>query len=264
MKNNKIYLNFILPLLFVVLASCIALKTPEKPGLFLIGDSTVKNGKGKGDGNLWGWGSFLADFFDGNKITIENDALGGTSSRTFQTNGLWEAVLAKVKKGDFVMMQFGHNDGGALDDTARARGTIKGIGTAQQEIFNPIKKKQEVVYTYGWYLRKYIQDIKAKGATPILCSPIPRNPVKDGKVILADDPYAAWAEEVAKAEKVAFIPLNQLIKNDYATKSADEVKTYFTEKDHTHTNEAGAKLNAKIIADAIKSLKDNSLKTFLK
>ncbi|TCD05624.1 rhamnogalacturonan acetylesterase [Pedobacter frigidisoli] len=264
MKSNKTYLSLILLGTFIVFSSCIILKQKEKPTLFLIGDSTVKNGKGKGDGSLWGWGSFIANFFDTEKINVENDALGGTSSRTFQTNGLWDAVLAKVKKGDFVMMQFGHNDSSPLDDTARARGTIKGIGLESKDTYNPIKKKQEVVYTYGWYMRKFINDIKAKGATPIVCSSIPRNPVKDDKVVLVNDSYASWAQEVAKAENIDFIPLNQLIKDKYATLSAEQVKTYFTEKDHTHTNEAGAKVNAALVVDGLKSLKSSKLKGYLK
>lgn len=257
-------LNLSLAAALIILSSCVVIKQSEKPTLFLIGDSTVKNGKGKGDGSLWGWGSFISELFDTNKITVENNALGGTSSRTFQTNGLWEPVLAKVKKGDFVMMQFGHNDGSPLDDTARARGTIKGIGTESKETFNPIKKKQEVVYTYGWYLRKFINDVKAKGATPIVCSPIPRNPVKDDKMVLANDSYAKWAEEVATAEKVDFIPLNQLIKDKYGASTAEVVKTYFTEKDHTHTNEAGAKLNAALVVEGLKMLKGSKLRTYLK
>ncbi len=263
MKSTK-YLYPILVIAFITFSSCMILKQKDKPTLFLIGDSTVKNGKGKGDGALWGWGSFIANFFDTDKINVENDALGGTSSRTFQTNGLWDAVLAKVKKGDFVMMQFGHNDSSPLDDIARARGTIKGIGMESKDTYNPIKKKQEVVYTYGWYMRKFINDIKAKGATPIVCSSIPRNPVKDDQVVLVTDSYAGWAQEVAQAEKVDFIPLNQLIKDKYAGLSAAQVKTYFTEKDHTHTNEEGAKVNAAAVAEGLKALKTSKLKSYLK
>ena len=264
MKSKQTYLALILTGAFLVFSSCMILRQKQKLTLFLIGDSTVKNGKGKGDGALWGWGSFIENFFNTEKINIENDALGGTSSRTFQTNGLWDAVLAKVKKGDFVMMQFGHNDSSPLDDTARARGTIKGIGMESKDTFNPIKKKQETVYTYGWYMRKFINDIKAKGATPIICSSIPRNPVKDGKVILVNDSYAGWAQEVAKAENVDFIPLNQLIKDKYSVSSADQIKSYFTEKDHTHTNEDGAKVNAALVVEGLKALKKNKLKAYLK
>lgn len=264
-KQKKMkYLNFSLIVSFLILSSCIVIKQKEKPTLFLIGDSTVKNGKGKGDGSLWGWGSFIAEYFNTEQINVENHALGGTSSRTFQTNGLWDAVLAKVKKGDFVMMQFGHNDSSPLDDTARARGTIKGIGSESKEIYNPIKKRQEVVYTYGWYLRKFISDIKAKGATPIICSSIPRNPVNNGVIKLMNDSYAIWAADVAKAENVDFIPLNQLIKDKYALLSAAEVQSFFTIKDHTHTNEAGAKLNAGLVVKGLKDIKKNRLNKYLK
>lgn len=235
-----------------------------KPTLFLIGDSTVKNGKGKGDGALWGWGSFLDGFFDLDKITIENHALGGTSTRTFRSKGLWDSVLVKLKPGDFVLMQFGHNDGSPLDDTARARGTIKGTGTESKEIFNPITKKKEMVYTYGAYLRKFINEAKAKGAIPIVCSPIPRNPVKNGVLTLAVDSYAGWAEEVATSENVGFIPLNKIIKDKYVAWGAEKVEAFFTKTDHTHTNEAGAKVNASSVAEGLKSLKRGTLEKYLK
>ncbi|MCH5597228.1 GDSL-type esterase/lipase family protein [Niabella ginsengisoli] len=136
----------------------------EKPVLYIIGDSTVKNGSGKGADQLWGWGSLIDTYFDTTKIDVQNHAIGGRSSRTFITEGRWEAILKTLKKGDFVIMQFGHNDGSPLDDTARARGTIKGIGNEHKDIYNPIRKINETVYTYGYYMRKYVQDAKTKGA----------------------------------------------------------------------------------------------------
>lgn len=264
MKSNRNYINFILIVAFATFTAFTIVKVAQKPTLFLIGDSTVKNGKGKGDGSLWGWGSYLAGFFDLNKINVENHALGGTSTRTFRSKGLWDSVLVRLKPGDYVIMQFGHNDGSPLDDTARARGTIKGIGTENKEIFNPITKKKEIVYTYGSYLRKFIQEAKAKGATAIVCSPVPRNPVKDGVLVLANDNYAAWAEAVAKAEKVNFVPLNKLIKDKYHALGAEKVDALFTKKDHTHTNEAGAKLNAAAVVEGLKMQEHCSLKGYLK
>src|SRR3990170_1268165 len=171
--------HFIL-LLFMLLIS--AREREPKPTLFLIGDSTVKNGNGKGEGGLWGWGDFLHARFDTAKIHIENHARGGRSSRTYQTEGLWDRVLARVKPGDYVILQFGHNDAGAVNDTIRARGTLKGIGEETEEIENTLTKKHEIVHTYGWYIRKYLVDTKAKGATPIVCSPVARNIWKDGNV----------------------------------------------------------------------------------
>ena len=88
-----------------------------------------------------------------------------------------------IKPGDFVMMQFGHNDGGPLDDAARARGTLHGVGDETREIDNPIARQNETVHTYGWYLKQFIADARAKGATPIMCTLIPRKIWKDGKIV---------------------------------------------------------------------------------
>lgn len=236
----------------------------NKPTLYLIGDSTVKNSKDKGDGGLWGWGHFIGDYFDPQKITVENDALGGTSSRTFQTQGLWDKVLVKIKPGDFVMMQFGHNDSSPLDDTARARGTIRGVSEESKDTYNPIMKKQETVHTYGWYMRKFVNDSKAKGATVLICSPIPRNSWKDGKVNRNGADYGGWSKEVAQQTDASFIDLNSLISDVYDKEGEEKSKaTYFNDKDHTHTIEAGAKLNAQLVIEGLKGLKNNTLNKFL-
>src|SRR6266542_3940567 len=152
-----------LALLSVIASAQGAGASAKPPTLFLIGDSTVRNGAG-----------------------------GGRSSRTFLTEGLWEQVLSAMKPGDFVLIQFGHNDGGPINDNSRARGTIKGVGEETEEIDNLLTKKHEVVHSYGWYLRKYIADTKAKGATPVICSPVPRKIWKEGRIVR--DQYAQWAE----------------------------------------------------------------------
>jgi lysophospholipase L1-like esterase len=212
---------------------------------------------------LWGWGDFIAPYFDTTKIKIENDALGGTSSRTFQTKGLWEKVLNKIQPGDFVIMQFGHNDGGPLDDTARARGTLRGTGDDSKEIDNPITKQRETVHTYGWYMSKYVDDVMAKGAIPIICSPIPRNNWKDGKVVRSNDGYAKWAAEVAKSKGALFVNLNDLVATKYEELGADKVKTFFP-GDHTHTNGDGARLNAEIVVQRLKADGPKKLKKYFK
>ena len=264
MKRNRKCLYIFL----VMLAACSPLNKLDKgvkPAFYIIGDSTVKNGQGTGGGGLWGWGDFIAPYFDTSKIIIENHARGGTSSRTFQTQGLWDNVLNKIKKGDYVIMQFGHNDGSPLDDTARARGTIRGIGEEMKEIYNPIRKVQEVVHTYGWYMRKFINDAKAKGATAIICSPIPRNGWRDGKVGRSSESYAKWAAEVAKSESVRFIDLNELVAARYEAMGIDAVKPLFpVERDQTHTGIEGAKLNAAIVVKEIKVKGPKQLAKFLK
>ena len=259
---KKISRQIFIAIAVVAVFSSFMLLQKEKPVFYIIGDSTVKNGDGTGKGSLWGWGDFMSPYFDTTKISIRNHAIGGRSSRTFITEGRWDKVLATLKKGDYVIMQFGHNDSGPLDDTARARGTIKGIGEESKEVYNPIMKKQEVVYSYGHYMRQYIRDAKAKGAIAIVCSPIPRNDWKDGKVTRSAESYAGWAQQVAKEEGAYFINLNDLVATKYESLGADAVKPFFP-GDHTHTNIDGAKLNAQIVAEQLKEIKPEGLKKYM-
>lgn len=231
---------------------------PKLPTLFLIGDSTVRNGQGDGAGGQWGWGELLVAYFDTAKINVVNRAVGGLSSRTYLTGGHWEKVLAMLKPGDFVMMQFGHNDNGPLNDNSRARGTIKGTGEETQEIDNMLTKQHEVVHTYGWYLRKFIADAKAKGATPIVCSLVPRKIWKGGKIVRSSDSYGKWAADAADTEKVAFVDLNEIIARKYDELDAQKVEPLFADE-HTHTSLVGAELNAASVVAGLKGLKHCAL-----
>jgi lysophospholipase L1-like esterase len=238
-------------------------KNPSSPSLFLIGDSTVRNGRGDGANGQWGWGDYIGIYFDLEKINVVNRAVGGLSSRTYLTQGHWDRVLAMLKKGDFVMMQFGHNDDAALNDATRARGTIKGIGEESEEIDNVMTKQHEVVHSYGWYLRKFIADTRAKGATPIVCSLIPRKLWKDGKIGRNKENYAGWAEQVAKAENTPFIDLNEVIARRDDELGEAKVNPLFGDE-HTHTSKAGAELNAEVVIGELKSLKENPLQHYLR
>ena len=232
------------------------------PMLFIVGDSTVHN-PGRGER---GWGDVIGKYFDTNKIRVENHALGGRSSRTFQTQGWWDKVLAAAKPGDFLLVQMGHNDGGPLDDTNRARGSIRSLGEETKDIFNPITKQPETVHTYGWYMRKYIADARAKGMTPILCTPVPHcpaNPVKDGDI--EKSIYVNMATAVATSEKALFINLNQLAMAHYATNTPDGIKhQWFTAADNTHSSPAGAELNAGCVVAGIRALDTCPLRDYLK
>jgi lysophospholipase L1-like esterase len=238
-------------------------RDPNLPTLFLIGDSTVRNGRGDGANGQWGWGEPLVDRFDTNRINVVNRAVGGLSSRTFLTQGHWERTLALMKPGDVVLMQFGHNDSGPLDDAARARGTIKGTGEETREVENPITRQHEVVHTYGWYLEKFIADTKAKGATPIVCSLIPRKIWKDGKIARNSDTYAGWAAAVAARGHVAFIDLNEIIARKYDALGSERVEPLFGDP-HTHTSRAGAELNADSVVEGLRALKDDPVAEYLK
>ncbi len=233
----------------------------KRPTLFIVGDSTVKTGT-KGQ---QGWGDPVVALFDKTKIKVENHAIGGRSSRTFITEGRWDKILAAARPGDFVLIQMGHNDGGPLDDAARARGSIRGTGEETKEIDNPISKKKEVVHTYGWYLRKYVSDAREKKMIPILLSPVPRCPQKQvAKGEVEKNSYVAWSEEVATAEKAGFVHLNKLVMAKYADLTPADIKTkYFTAADGTHTSPAGAELNAACVAEGLRGLKDCVLKDYL-
>ncbi|MDR1737631.1 MAG: rhamnogalacturonan acetylesterase [Candidatus Symbiothrix sp.] len=239
----------------------------SKPKVIFIGDSTVKNGAGNGSNGQWGWGDQIAKYFDADRIQVVNQARGGRSSRTYISEGLWDETLSDIRAGDFVLIQFGHNDGSPVNDTLRARGSLKGIGDETQEIDNLITRQHEIVHTFGWYLRKYIADIRAKGATPIIVSPIPRdNFGTDGKVIRGASNYQAWAKQVAEAENAYFIDLNELVCTEYdkiAAQFGQAVidSTYFL-GDHTHTSLTGAQLNAQLVAEAIEN-SDCRLKEYL-
>jgi lysophospholipase L1-like esterase len=223
------------------------------PTLFLVGDSTVRNGHGDGVNGQWGWGEPLVDLFDTSKINVVNRAIGGRSSRTYITEGHWADTLALMKAGDVVLFQFGHNDTGALDDTFRARGTLPGVGDESREIDNPIRKVHETVHTYGWYMTKYVTDTLAKGAIPILCSPIPRKTWKDGKIVRNADTFGGWARQVALQQNIAFIDLNEMIARRYDALGAEKVEPLFGDP-HTHTSRAGAELNADCVVAGLKAL----------
>ncbi|CAN7467313.1 rhamnogalacturonan acetylesterase [Massilia sp. LjRoot122] len=249
---------------------------PALPSIILIGDSTVRNGhddgQGKGAEGQWGWGNPIAAYFDANKVNLVNRAVGGLSSRTYITSGHWERTLAFVKPGDIVLMQFGHNDASPVNDDKRARGSIRGIGDDATEIDNILTGKRETVYSYGGYLRKYIADIRAKGATPVVVSLIPRKAWNEegpdvGKVRRNKGDYAGWAADVARLEKTGFIDLNELAARRYDEMGREGVMKMFpvtVPDERIHTNWAGAALNAQIVVAGLKTLGDPRMASFLK
>jgi lysophospholipase L1-like esterase len=169
-----------------------------------------------------------------------------------------------LKPGDFVVMQFGHNDGGPVNDNSRARGTLKGGGEEPETIDNLLTRQTEVVHTYGWYLRQFIAETRARGATPVVCSPVPRKTWKDGRIVRSrPDGYAGWAEKVAQQENVAFLDLNERIAARYDELGAEKVDALFADA-HTHTSAAGAELNAAIVAEGVRALAEHPLADFLR
>ena len=130
--------------LFLALSFFQPTKNDQKPTVYVIGDSTVADG----NDNIVGWGKMVPVFFDTLRVNIFNKARGGRSSRTFRYEGLWKEIEEQLQPGDFVIMQFGHNDGGNIDKE-KFRGSLKGTGEESQEVTRTDGTK-ETVHTYDW------------------------------------------------------------------------------------------------------------------
>ena len=245
-------------LVLFALVSGFVPKKKVTPTLYIIGDSTVRNSNKP----QAGWGTFFGELLDTTRIRVSNQAMAGRSTRTFIKEGRWERVLSALKPGDYVIMQFGHNEG-SVPDTSRAgyRGVLKGTGD-ETKALTWQDGTVELVHTYGWYLRKFAQEAKAKGATPIIASMIPRNQWKEDKVIRAGDTYGAWAQEVARSEKVYFVDLNRITADKYDQLGPGQVKALFP-GDHTHTNEAGARINAASVLEGLQEKKKHPLRKYV-
>ena len=222
----------------------------DHPVLFLIGNSTMRNGTmGNGSNGQWGWGYFANKYFDGRKISVENQALGGMSTRNFYTD-LWPAVRDALKSGDWVIVSIGHNDHADFFDAKRARGVIDGVAEDTMVVgFNERKQIPDTVYSYGHYLRCYIRDIRQKGANPILMSLTPRDAYgKDGRIVRK--PQTGWAAYVAAVEGVPFVDLNEISGAKLDGFSHWKEQYHFF-GDHIHTSAYGAEMNARSAAEGI-------------
>ncbi|HBO05321.1 rhamnogalacturonan acetylesterase [Bacteroides sp. OM08-17BH] len=234
------------------------------PVLFTVGDSTVKNNDDDENG-MWGWGSVIADKFDLNRITVENCAKAGRSARTYLDEGRWDKVYNALQPGDFVLIQFGHNDAGAIN-TGKARAELPGAGSESKVFLMEASGKYQVIYTFGWYLRKFIMDVKEKGATPIVLSYTPRNIWDNGEIQRNTGSFGKWTCEAAEQTGTCFIDLNNLSADKLQKMGWEQglrvVGEYFNH-DHTHTSLKGARLNVESIVEGLKA-SGSPLKDYLK
>lgn len=220
----------------------------NNPVLFLIGNSTMRTGTlGNGNNGQWGWGYYAHEYFDPTKITVENQALGGMSSRTFY-NKLWEPVRQAIRPGDWVIISIGHNDNGPYD-SGRARASIPGVGNDTLNVTIKETGEKETVYTYGGYMRKYINDVRAQGGNPILMSLTPRNAYDDkGKIVRK--PHTQWLIQVAAEEGVPFVDLNEISGQKLDTYGKWKTDYHFF-LDKIHTSRFGAMMNARSAAEGL-------------
>ncbi len=234
---------------------------PALPTVFIVGDSTARNSADLG------WGDHFAQFFDTSRINVANRAIAGRSARSYIDEGHWAAVLAEMKPGDYLLLQMGHNDAGDLGGP-KPRGDLKGIGNETAEVAQttgPYAGKVETIHTFGWYLRKMIDDAKAKGVHPILLTTTVRNmwtTGPDGKPHIERDlGYNNWIRQVAAQEQIPVLELGNVEADRLEALGPEKTAPLFP-KDHTHTSPEGANLVADCVREAL-AASQSSLKQYL-
>lgn len=224
------------------------------PTLWIMGDSTVRSGTdGSGASGNWGWGAPITAYFDLEKINVVNRAFGGTSSRTFYRDFFWKDLRHLIRKGDFVLIQFGANDSNPT------KGALDGLDDIKTEMDNG-----ETVHSFGWYLKQYIRETRAAGATPILCSLTPRKSWTEEGKFQRDDKYAPWTEQVAKETDAPFVPLNEIIARKYESLGKEKVENLYVPapKENLHPGWEGAVINAECVVAGLKVLPGDPLGKF--
>jgi DNA sulfur modification protein DndE len=251
MKNKTLYRLLLLTALFWVNSAFIP--TEEKPRIFLIGDSTCAN-KNPYDAPETGWGQVLPELFS-TAVEIQNHAVNGRSTRSFRNQGLWKKVYDQLHKGDYVFIQFGHNDQKESDTTRYA--------AAQTD--------------YRKNLIRYIEETQAKGATPVLFTPVMRRKFdKDGKFVDQHGEYPVVVREIAKQYNITLIDMHASSQKVIEQHGVEGSKKIFMNvaagiyakfpkgiEDNTHFTAYGARLMANLAADGL-VITGNPLRNFLK
>jgi lysophospholipase L1-like esterase len=236
--------------------------------LFLVGDSTVKSGGGADTG----WGEVIHRYFDPDKIDVINRAIAGRSTRSYTFEGKWDAVHQEMRAGDFVMIQFGHNDFGNIpynDPRSKWRSPLPGDGDEGVDFVRPNADgspgQKEVVHTYGWYLRKFGTEAKAKGVTVIFCSMVPHKDfTSDGKIKRGErQTLVSYMRNAAAKTGSLFLDLNEIVAEGYERLGPEKVNGFFADT-RTHTNAAGAQYTAEHVIAGLKgTLPTNPLEAYL-
>lgn len=215
----------------------------QKPVLFLIGDSTMANKENPDKNPEHGWGQVLPQFFTGG-IEIQNHAMNGRSSKSFRTEGRWNTIEKQLKKGDFVIIEFGHNDQKLKDST---------------KFTNPYTQ-------YRANLERYVNETRAKGAIPVLMTSIVRrNFNENGILIDTHKEYPLVVRMVADDMKVPFVDMQLLTEQleiSCGPENSKKLHLHYKEgenpyypkgkEDDTHLSKLGAE---KVAGLAVKKLK---------
>jgi DNA sulfur modification protein DndE len=216
---------------------------PDGPVVYLIGDSTMAATSKDGANPGRGWGQLLPEYFK-DSVRISNRAKGGRSSLSFREEGLWSPVLEALKPGDWVILQFGHND---------------------QKKDKPLAYADPVT-AFPELIGKFLDEAREKGAHPILLTPIYRRYFsEEGRLRSTAGAYPEAARKVAKERGVPLVDLHassgRLIEQ-YGVEGSKVLFLHFPpgenaffpagKADNSHLSETGARLIAGLFAQALR------------
>ncbi|KAI1877374.1 hypothetical protein JX265_003382 [Neoarthrinium moseri] len=232
------------------------------PKLLICSDSTTANYAStsalQGHVEKPGWGYYISQYVT---TPVSNLARNGRSTRSFINEGLWSSLLSSTAAGDFVLIEMGHNEDGDPTTDKDDRATLPGIAN-NSVVVTTSSGSKETVYSFGWYLRKMIADVRAKGATPLVSGMVNRN-YWSGSTLQSSWPFADYAKQVAAQTAVEYIDHTRYSVARWQAMGATKAKTYFP-NDNTHTNWDGAKINAETFVQAVKcACKTSALKSYL-
>lgn len=209
-------------------------QTSNAPTVYIAGDSTVQSYNASYYPQA-GWGQMIANYFTSD-VKFVNKAIAGRSSKSFVVDGRLDEILNMIKQGDYLLIQFGHNDAS----------------------INIPERYAAPYTTYKEYLAKYVDGARAKGASPILITPVARLNYVNGSYKNDFPDYCTAMKQVASEKNCAIIDLMTLSLNYYSTLNYNTVYSYYMVSsngtDYTHFNETGAREIARLVADAVKKL----------
>ena len=243
----------------IVLAFCSLFFVPvfgAKRKVHTIGDSTMSEYKPAATPKR-GWGMYLQAFFNTDSVEVNNRGKSGASTRTFyETENLWASVKSQMSAGDYLIIQFAHNDEKCKGEDVyveNAKLRAEGKDTLTD------MRGTEPNTTYKAFLRKYITEAREKGVTPILMGPICRAYFKDGKIndegrhVLAENKnYVRSMQEVAEETGVPFLDMTARSQELYEQQGKDYCMAhYFNCGDKTHTSAEGGMAIASLAYELI-------------
>ncbi len=214
--------------------------------LWITGDSTTSN-QAK-DESLVSWGEVFDHWFDPEKITVKDAAISGCSIRDYVNQGHWAKLMSEVQKGDVILTCHGHLERAPLTKEVRgSRGSLVGDDDRFVVVYDPDYKREEMIYTFGWYVRKFISASQANGGDLIMLSPPPRAIWENGRIRRGQSlTYMNLTEKIAFEKGAKFLDIGKSVADAFNQLGMEAVAEFFGH-DNLHTNNQGAEF----IADAI-------------